>query len=1011
MLCWCVLASFATLAQNNVGVPLNPELTITVGERQLKFAPTRPFQAMRYQVFNDLGELVFGAATAEAELLWPLKTNNGEMLAPGLYSYVLTLKYGEHDERRHTGHFIVEKGQDQIWLTADDGADISGTALNAARAGGRSIAGPATAEGKVQRGVVNQSGAQPIAHSPETRPLLNVKAALLGTVNRLAKFDVGGVNIIDSALIETGGNVGLGTTSPNAKFSVSANTAAPPSAPGVIAYFANSDESNTFLTADAYGNGNVHSDFLFRRARGTMAVPAAVQTDDIVGQIQMRGYGTTGFATTSRAGIRLTAAENWSDTAQGAYLAFMTTPKLSNTINVERMRITDAGNVGIGVTAPVAKLEVAGIIHSTTGGIKFPDGSTQTTAAAGGGDITEVNAGTGLTGGATSGAATLGIVAGGVTALELATNAVTTAKLADASVTNVKIVDVAGSKVSGAVANATTAVNFSGALAGDVTGTQSTTAITAGAVTTAKLADANVTTAKLADASVTTAKLADSSVTDAKIVGMAGSKITGTIPVAALPAGSTHYIQNQNAGQQASANFNISGNGTAGGTLTGNVVSATTQFNIGLSRVVSIPGTNNTFVGLNTGVANTTGSFNAFFGTSAGASNSTGGTNSFFGSSAGLSNTSGGSNSFYGSGAGLNNTTGNSNSIFGRDAGFSNTTGGGNAFFGHNAGNANTTANSNSFFGFVAGEKNTTGQQNSFFGAGAGNNNTTGPGNSFFGFGAGNANTTAHSNSFFGFVAGEKTTTGQENSFFGSGAGNNNTTGSGNSFFGREAGVNNTTGFSNSFFGIAAGFFTTTGEGNSFFGSGAGNKNTTGLGNAFFGREAGFNNTTGFYNSFFGHGAGNGNTTGNLNSFYGIAAGGHNTEGSNNTFLGRGAGNNNTTGNANTIIGMEAGLSNTTESANTFIGVSANGVAGINNATALGAGAVVTQSDSVVLGNNASVGIGVSAPKAKLDIRNGNVYVGSAGQGMILKSPDGATCRLLTIDNTGTLVLSAISCP
>jgi hypothetical protein len=36
--------------------------------------------------------------------------------------------------------------------------------------------------------------------------------------------------------------------------------------------------------------------------------------------------------------------------------------------------------VGIGVASPNSTLEVAGIIHSTSGGIKFPDGSTQTTA-------------------------------------------------------------------------------------------------------------------------------------------------------------------------------------------------------------------------------------------------------------------------------------------------------------------------------------------------------------------------------------------------------------------------------------------------------------------------------------------------------------------------------------------------------------------------------------------------------------------------------------------------------
>lgn len=42
---------------------------------------------------------------------------------------------------------------------------------------------------------------------------------------------------------------------------------------------------------------------------------------------------------------------------------------------------SDADRIGVGTSAPSQKLEVAGTISSTSGGFKFPDGSTQTTAS------------------------------------------------------------------------------------------------------------------------------------------------------------------------------------------------------------------------------------------------------------------------------------------------------------------------------------------------------------------------------------------------------------------------------------------------------------------------------------------------------------------------------------------------------------------------------------------------------------------------------------------------------
>src|ERR1035437_9651424 len=58
------------------------------------------------------------------------------------------------------------------------------------------------------------------------------------------------------------------------------------------------------------------------------------------------------------------------------------------------------GAVGIGTTAPAYKLDVAGPIHSSTGGIVFPDGTTQTTANAnvlsGTNQITQVGGNVGI---------------------------------------------------------------------------------------------------------------------------------------------------------------------------------------------------------------------------------------------------------------------------------------------------------------------------------------------------------------------------------------------------------------------------------------------------------------------------------------------------------------------------------------------------------------------------------------------------------------------------------------
>lgn len=415
---------------------------------------------------------------------------------------------------------------------------------------------------------------------------------------------------------------------------------------------------------------------------------------------------------------------------------------------------------------------------------------------------------------------------------------------------------------------------------------------------------------------------------------------------------SGNYVQNTTT-QQTASNFNIAGDGTAGGTLSGNAVNSTTQYNIGGSRVL----TTSSFSG------------NIFAGNGAGAVNGLGGDNSFFGQGSGQSNVSGGNNSFFGKNAGNSNTVSN-NSFFGEQSGFGTSTGGNNSFFGQFSGRNNQTGGDNAFFGYRAGANNTA-SGNSFFGSGAGDSVTSGANNAFFGRNAGAANLTGEGNSFFGYNAGVLTTVG------------------GNSFFGRSAGDSNTTGARNSFFGYNAGQSVNTNGDNSFFGYNAGG--LTRVGSTFF---------SGTDNSFFGSRTGELNFDGQGNSFFGAGAGNQSLGGSDNVFIGRDAGDDNTFGNNNTVIGAGANV----------------GLNNLNYATAIGAGAVVENNGTIVIGrlldttkvgnlqvgNNATFGIGGTT-------RLGNTYVDNVFYLPGTAGISGSTSTLCISDTTARVGTCASS--
>jgi len=172
---------------------------------------------------------------------------------------------------------------------------------------------------------------------------------------------------------------------------------------------------------------------------------------------------------------------------------------------------------------------------------------------------------------------------------------------------------------------------------------------------------------------------------------------------------------------------------------------------------------------------------------------------------------------------------------------------------------------------------------------------------------------------------------------------------------------------------------------NTFVGVGAGLLNTPaptsgvinpGNFNSFFGNDAGRNNQLGTRNSYFGYSAGR-FPDASENSFFGVAAG-YNSGGSQNSFFGVSAGEG-MIGESNTAVGKNAGVIAFSGSRVTLVGAETNMTTGnLENATAIGYHAQVSQSNSLILGNNVSVGIGTTSPVARLNV----VGSGGSGQGI-----------------------------
>jgi hypothetical protein len=140
----------------------------------------------------------------------------------------------------------------------------------------------------------------------------------------------------------TNNRVGIGTSSPTQALDVVGNLTA--------------SGTGTFVNESRVQQFASQSDLIIQRAQGSSGSPTAVANGQTLGVLSFKGYTSAGvYRTGSSLTARVTQGVSGDELPTSLY--FSTTANGANS-PTERMRITDAGNVGIGTSSPGRKVTI-----------------------------------------------------------------------------------------------------------------------------------------------------------------------------------------------------------------------------------------------------------------------------------------------------------------------------------------------------------------------------------------------------------------------------------------------------------------------------------------------------------------------------------------------------------------------------------------------------------------------------------------------------------------------------